>query len=65
MGCIRNFWKFCEEQKSNSDFDKDNAVPSYLAYRLKVQKRDFSTVNGDYSALQWFYKVTTRVVLFF
>jgi len=56
MCSIRKFWKYCEQQRSNANFDKDNAVQSYLAYRMSVQKRSFSTVNGDYSALQWFYK---------
>ena len=56
MGTIRMFWKYCEERKKNPDFDKSNAVQTYLSYRMHEQKRDFSTVNGDYSALQWFYK---------
>lgn len=56
MGSIRNFWKFCEKRKSDTQFRKDNAVQTYLSYRLTVEKRNYSTVNGDYSALQWFYK---------
>jgi len=56
MGSIRNFWKFCEKRKGDSQFRKDNAVQTYLSYRLTVEKRNYSTVNGDYSALQWFYK---------
>jgi len=56
MGTIRMFWSYCESRKEDSDFKKSDAVQSYLAYRLSVQGRDFSTVNGDYSALQWFYK---------
>lgn len=57
MGSVRKFWRFCEAgQQADPNFDKDNAVQTYLAYRLTKEKRDFSTVNGDYSALQWFYK---------
>ena len=56
MGSIRAFWRYCEAKKSDSRFQKESAVQSYLAHRLQVQKRDYSTVNGDYSALQWFYK---------
>ena len=56
MGSVRKFWSFCEARRKEVGFDKNNAVQTYLAYRLKVEKRDFSTVNGDYSALQWFYK---------
>jgi len=56
MCSVRKFWEYCERQRGNPSFDKDNAVQSYLAFRLTVQKRNFSTVNGDYSALQWFYK---------
>ena len=58
MGSVRKFWFFCDDRKNNPNFDKNNAVPTYLAHRLTVEKRDFSTVNGDYSALQWFYKYT-------
>ena len=56
MGSIRAFWRYCEAKKSDSRFQKESAVQNYLAHRLQVQKRDYSTVNGDYSALQWFYK---------
>ena len=56
MGTIRNFWKFCEARKAAGDYDKDQAVQIYLAHRMSVEKRDYSTVNGDYSSLQWFYK---------
>jgi integrase/recombinase XerD len=56
MGTIRMYWKWCEERRGNPRFDKKHAVQSYLAFRMSVQKRDYSTVNGDYSALQWFYK---------
>lgn len=56
MGTIRNFWKWCERRSPDPDFDKANAVQAYLAYRMKEKKLDYSTVNGDYSALQWFYK---------
>lgn len=56
MGTIRKFWSYCEDRKADLDFKKADAVQSYLAYRLSVERRDFSTVNGDYSALQWFYK---------
>ena len=56
MGSIRAFWRYCDSKQSDPNFEKDSAVQSYLAYRLQVQKRDYSTVNGDYSALQWFYK---------
>jgi len=56
MGSIRAFWRYCAAKKADPDFEKEHAVQSYLAYRLQVQKRDYSTVNGDYSALQWFYK---------
>lgn len=56
MGTIRNFWSYCEARTGDADFRKADAVQSYLSYRLSVEKRDFSTVNGDYSALQWFYK---------
>ena len=56
MGAIRMFWAFCEQRQNDPTFDKSTAVQTYLAYRLHEQKRDYSTVNGDYSALQWFYK---------
>lgn len=56
MGSLSKFWDYCERKKKDADFDKSNAVQSYLAYRMGVEKRDFSTVNGDHSALQWFYK---------
>ena len=56
LGTIRAFWRYCETKKADPTFEKDNAVQSYLAYRMSVQKRDFSTVNGDYAALMWFYK---------
>jgi integrase/recombinase XerD len=56
MGSVRKFWVFCDGRKSDAKFNKDNAVQTYLAHRLTVEKRDYSTVNGDYSALQWFYK---------
>lgn len=56
MGSVRNFWRYCDGQQSNPTFNKDNAVASFLAHRMSVEKRDYSTVNGDYSALQWFYK---------
>lgn len=51
------YWKWCEKEvESNQGFDKTEAAMSYLAYRMKIQKLDFSTVNTDYSALQHFYK---------
>lgn len=50
MGAVRMFWKFCEERQQDTTFIKEHAVQTYLAYRLHVQKRDYSTVNGDYSA---------------
>lgn len=56
MGTIRNFWKFCALRKGDPSFKKEDAVQIYLSYRLDEQKLDYSTVNGDYSALQWFYK---------
>ena len=56
MGTIRMFWAFCEQRQNDPSFDKVNAVQTYLSYRLHDQNRDYSTVNGDYSALQWFYK---------
>ena len=56
MGTIRMFWDFCEQRQNDPTFDKANAVQTYLAYRMHEQQRDYSTVNGDYSALQWFYK---------
>jgi len=56
MGSVRLFWRYCESRQTDPKFDKSNAVPSFLAYRMSEQKRDYSTVNGDYSALQWFYK---------
>jgi len=56
MCSVRKFWEYCEKQRGNPAFDKTTAVQSYLAHRMSDQKRDFSTVNGDYSALQWFYK---------
>ena len=56
MGSVRKFWRFCQQRSKDPHFVKDQAVQTYLAYRLTVEKRDFSTVNGDYSALQWFYK---------
>jgi len=56
MGTIRKFWQFCEQRKGEDRFQKEDSVQTYLAYRMSVEKRDFSTVNGDYSALQWFYK---------
>ena len=56
MGSVRKFWTFCEKRKGDANFFKRNAVQNYLSYRLNVEKRDYSTVNGDYSALQWFYK---------
>ena len=57
MGSVRNFWLWCDGQKkSNPHFDKTNAVQGYLAYRMFERKMDYATVNGDYSALQWFYK---------
>ena len=56
LGTVRNFWRYCEQQKCNPKFEKVNAVQSFLAHRMSVEKRDYSTVNGDYSALQWFYK---------
>ncbi len=56
MGTIRKFWSYCEDRTGDLGFKKEDAVQSYLAYRLSVEQRDFSTVNGDYSSLQWFYK---------
>lgn len=56
MGSVRNFWRYCERQQSLPTFNKETAVASFLAYRMSVENRDYSTVNGDYSALQWFYK---------
>ena len=56
MGTIRMFWDFCEQRQNDPTFDKANAVQTYLAFRMHEQQRDYSTVNGDYSALQWFYK---------
>jgi len=56
MGSVRMFWDFCEQRKNDPKFKKDQAVQIYLSYRLQDQKRNYSTVNGDYSALQWFYK---------
>lgn len=56
MGTIRKFWQFCEQRKHQDSFEKEDSVQTYLAYRKTVEKRDFSTVNGDYSALMWFYK---------
>lgn len=56
LGTIRAFWRYCSSKQNDPIFEKTNAVQSYLAYRMTVQKRDYSTVNGDYSALQWFYK---------
>ena len=55
LGGIKRFWNFCESRRGDKNFDKNNAVQTYLAYRTGVQHRDFSTVNGDYSALKWFY----------
>jgi len=55
MSSVRMFWSFCETRRSDPNFDKSLAVETYLAYRMS-QGLDFSTVNGDYSALQWFYK---------
>ena len=51
MGTIRKFWQFCEQRKGQDSFQKEDSVQTYLAYRMSVEKRDFSTVNGDYSAL--------------
>lgn len=56
MGSVRKFWAYCEKRRDDANFFKRNAVQNYLSYRLSVEKRDYSTVNGDYSALQWFYK---------
>ncbi|MFK7982245.1 MAG: tyrosine-type recombinase/integrase, partial [Saprospiraceae bacterium] len=56
LGTIRAFWHYCESKEKDATFEKANAVQSYLAHRLTVQKRDYSTVNGDYAALMWFYK---------
>ena len=56
MGTIRNFWIWCDSRQKDPKFDKKNAVQSYLAYRFSEEKRDYATVNSDYSALQWFYK---------
>ena len=56
LGTIRAFWRYCESKKADPSFEKANAVQSYLAFRMSVQKRDYSTVNGDYAALMWFYK---------
>jgi len=55
MSKVRCFWLYCEQRSNNPCFKKSEAVQSYLAYRLSVQGCDFSTVNGDYSALKWFY----------
>ena len=56
MGSVRKFWEWCEKKKGDPLFEKESAVQSYLAYRMGEEKKDYSTVNGDYSALQWFYK---------
>ena len=56
MGSVRKFWNYCEGKKGDTNFDKSTAVQSYLAHRMSVEQRDFSTVNGDYAALMWFYK---------
>ena len=56
LGSVRNFWRYCEQGQNDPNFEKANAVQSFLAHRMGVEKRDYSTVNGDYSALQWFYK---------
>lgn len=50
MGTIRMFWSFCEARQNDPRFNKSNAVQSYLSFRLHDEKRDYSTVNGDYSA---------------
>lgn len=55
LNAVKRFWNFCESKRTNKSFDKSNAVQTYLAYRSGAQHRDFSTVNGDYSALKWFY----------
>ena len=55
MGTIRSFWKYCETKKGDENFDKSNAITSYLGYRKRMGM-DYSTINGDYSSLQWFYK---------
>jgi len=55
MSKVRCFWSYCEAHSNSPGFKKSEAVQSYLAYRLSVQGCDFSTVNGDYSALKWFY----------
>ena len=47
MGTVRNFWKWCENKKRCCpDFEKENAVQGYLAYRLHEQKRDYATVSS-------------------
>ena len=53
---LRQFWHYCEQQKSNSTFSKLNAVEHYLLYRYNTQKVSWQTVNGDYSALRLLYK---------
>ncbi len=48
MGAIRHLWAFCEQKRNDPDFEKENAVQAYMAYRLQVLKRDFSTVNAPH-----------------
>ena len=59
---IRQFWSYCEKQKEDPTFFRDNAVEHYLLFRYNTQKVSWQTINGDYSALRLFYKnVLNRV----
>lgn len=55
LSALRMFWMFCEKQKSNPTFKKENAVEEYLIRRFKIEKKKWQTINGDYSAIRLFY----------
>ena len=61
MGTIQNYWIWCDSKKDDPNFVKENAVQSYLAFRLHEQKRDFSTVNSHY--LIFFLNLTSILEL--
>ena len=55
LGSLRQFWKFCEGERSNPNFEKSEAPKLYLLHRYNIQKVSWQTVNGDYSSLRLFY----------
>lgn len=52
---LRQFWHFCRQREADADFNKADAVKTYLLHRFEQQQVAWQTVNGDYSALRLFF----------